>query len=110
LAVDRVPAQPRGARFVCAEVAEFLADRPPADLVVVNPPRRGLSDAVLRALLDDPPRRLFYVSCMPETLARDLARLQSAYSVERVRPYDLLPHTPHVELLVELMRLDRSAG
>jgi len=99
VAVDREPASPRGARFVCADAAKFLEGAPPADLVVVNPPRRGLGDAVCQQLLKNSYARLFYVSCMPETFARDLERLRSRFDVEFVRPYDLLPQTPHVELL-----------
>ena len=52
--------------------------------------------------IDLHPARLIYVSCMPETLARDLERLDKAFTLVRVRPYDLLPQTPHVEILAEL--------
>jgi 23S rRNA (uracil1939-C5)-methyltransferase len=48
--------------------------------------------------------RLFYVSCMPESFARDVARLAGAYDLVDVRPYDLLPQTPHVELVGRLER------
>jgi 23S rRNA (uracil1939-C5)-methyltransferase len=101
-AVDRVAAEPRGARFVCADVAEFLAGVSAADLAVVNPPRKGLGEAVSRALCRLRSARLFYVSCMPETLQHDLHRLGSVYTVTRIRPYDLLPQTAHVEVLAEM--------
>jgi 23S rRNA (uracil747-C5)-methyltransferase len=104
VAVDRVPAAPRGVRFVRADVGDFLTQRPPADLVVVNPPRRGLGDSVCRALVAGGYRRLLYVSCMPESLARDMARLADFYQIGDVRPFDLLPQTPHVEILVTLER------
>jgi 23S rRNA (uracil1939-C5)-methyltransferase len=78
----------------------------PADVVVVNPPRGGLHARVpelldAAALSDRAPRALFYVSCNPATLARDLARLP-AWSLVRVTPYDMFPQTAHVETVCEL--------
>lgn len=79
-------------------------DRAP-DLVVMDPPRTGLTmDALSRVLALDAPR-LLYVSCEPATLARDLKRFaQSGYAVHRVAGFDMFPHTAHVETVVELQR------
>jgi 23S rRNA (uracil1939-C5)-methyltransferase len=87
------------ARF---EVGDAAARPLAADVVVLNPPRKGCSPALLRNL---DARRVLYVSCNPETLARDLAVLTArGFSVESVRAYDMLPQTPHVEVLAVLMR------
>lgn len=104
VAVDRVPAEPRGARFVKADVADFLAEASHAQVVVANPPRKGLGEAVCRSLARTATARLVYVSCVPESFARDWRRLESLFSLERVRPYDLLPQTPHVEMVALLRR------
>lgn len=75
------------------------------DVVVVNPPRRGLSAEGRRTVLALAPRRLVYVSCGPETLAQDLAALSGAgYRVEDVQPFDLMPGTSQIETVVALRR------
>ena len=81
-------------------IAEFL----PADLVVVNPPRAGLSRPVTEELVSQSAERLAYVSCDPATLARDLARLQAAWRVEEVQSFDAFPQTAHVETIAWLNR------
>ncbi len=74
------------------------------DAVVVDPPRAGLHAKAVEALLTLRCPRLIYVSCNPEALARDLAKLGEAYAVERVELVDLFPHTEHVETAVLLKR------
>ncbi len=74
-----------------------------ADLVVVNPPRRGLGPALARRLEDSGARHVLYSSCNPETLARDLGDLAS-YRPVRGRLLDMFPQTPHAEVLVLLER------
>lgn len=77
----------------------------PADVVVVDPPRAGLSDEVVALLKDKRPARIVYVSCDPTTWARDVARLVAdGYRLSLVRPYDLYPFTHHVEVLSVLER------
>jgi 23S rRNA (uracil747-C5)-methyltransferase len=76
------------------------ADAP--ELVVVNPPRRGIGDLAAR-LEASAVRRLVYSSCNPVTLARDLAAMPSLRPV-RGRVFDMFPHTAHAEVLVELER------
>jgi 23S rRNA (uracil1939-C5)-methyltransferase len=88
------------ARFVAGDAAAALAAIPRADLVVVNPPRKGCAPAVLAELVRLAPRRIAYLSCDPDTLARDLAALVArGRRVTHVVPYDMLPHTPHIESL-----------
>ena len=76
----------------------------PADLVILNPPRSGVTEDVTKCLAEKGPATILYVSCDPATLARDVARLADAYSVGSVRAFDLFPQTPHVEVLVALKR------
>ena len=96
-------------RFICADATKFLSARAVGhvrtDVVTVDPPRKGLSREVTRAILELKPRRLVYVSCAPRTLARDLALLVAGgYQLRAVTPFDLMPHTPHVEALAVLDR------
>ena len=68
------------------------------DVLVVDPPRAGLSQKVVRRIIEAGPRRLVYVSCNPTTLAPNAAQLTEAgYTLKRVRPVDMFPQTPHIE-------------
>jgi 23S rRNA (uracil1939-C5)-methyltransferase len=87
-------------RVVTGDAAGCLADISDADFVVLNPPRKGCGLDVLAAIMRLRPQWLAYLSCDPRTLARDLAVLVAAGAqVEKVTPYDMMPHTPHVETL-----------
>ncbi len=95
---------PAGSRVITSSVERALADALPADLVVVNPPRAGLTPDVINALQD--PRtyladHVIYVSCNPATLARDLKRMDK-YRVTSVRGFDMFPQTAHVETVCSL--------
>jgi 23S rRNA (uracil1939-C5)-methyltransferase len=93
------------ARFVAGDAAAALAAVERADLVVVNPPRKGCAPAVLDGIARLAPRAIGYLSCDPDTLARDLAVLAArGFHIESVTPFDMLPHTPHVEALALLRR------
>jgi 23S rRNA (uracil1939-C5)-methyltransferase len=75
------------------------------DVVVVDPPRAGLSKKVVRRVIECGARRIVYVSCNPTTLAPNAAQLVAAgYRLRRVRPVDMFPHTPHVECVAVLER------
>ena len=74
----------------------------PADGIIANPPRSGLDPRALEALVSRPARRLVYVSCDPATLARDLGRLNPAYQVRQIQPFDMFPQTAHVETIAVL--------
>ena len=77
------------------------------DVVVVDPPRAGCTEIVLRTFANMKPRRIVYVSCNPATLARDLAILKDlGYITQEVQPVDLFPQTSHVECLSKLVRSD----
>jgi 23S rRNA (uracil1939-C5)-methyltransferase len=81
------------------------AGRP--DVLVVDPPRSGLSQKVVRRIIEAAPRRIVYVSCNPTTLAPNAAQLVSdgGYRLRRVRPVDMFPQTPHIECVALLERL-----
>ncbi len=73
------------------------------DVVVVDPPRAGLHPRVIERIAELTPARVVYVSCNPATLARDLAHFaRHGYGTSRVRPFDMFPHTPHVECVARL--------
>ena len=78
-----------------------VTERP--DLLVVNPPRRGIGEQLAARIEASGVRRMLYSSCNPRTLAADLARLPSMRAV-RSRLFDMFPHTDHAEVLVELVR------
>jgi 23S rRNA (uracil1939-C5)-methyltransferase len=85
---------------VTGDAAHCLADIRAADFVVLNPPRKGCGADVLAVVARLRPQVLAYLSCDPRTLARDLAALVVAGAqVVKVIPFDMMPHTPHVETL-----------
>jgi len=77
-----------------------------ADIIVVDPPRAGLAENVVRQLSEQPARSIAYVSCDPATLARDIARFEGVgtYRAARITPVDLFPQTFHVETVIILQR------
>lgn len=79
-----------------------------ADVIVVDPPRKGCDEALLNTMMQMQPERIVYVSCDSATLARDLKYLcERGYEVQRVRPVDQFPMTVHVESVVCLKRSEK---
>ena len=77
---------------------QYEANRVYADIIVVDPPRKGCDETLLRTMVDIQPDRIVYVSCDSATLARDLKYLcEHGYELKKVRPVDQFPHTTHVE-------------
>jgi 23S rRNA (uracil1939-C5)-methyltransferase len=93
------------ARVVAGEAGAAAAIAEGTGVVIVDPPRKGLDDAVVSALLEYRPPKLLYVSCDADSLARDVARLtgSGAWRVRSLTPYALFPFTDHVETLAELV-------
>jgi len=94
--------------YVCGDVSRVKDQIAPMDVMVVDPPRAGLSSPVIEWIgMESKPRQLVYVSCSESTLIRDLqALLSMGYQVSDVTPVDLFPHTPHLELVTHLHRVD----
>jgi 23S rRNA (uracil1939-C5)-methyltransferase len=89
-------------RLAMRELVE-RAGRP--DVCVIDPPRPGLSQKVVRRIIEAAPRRIVYVSCNPTTLAPNAAQLvEAGWRLERVRPVDMFPQTPHIECVALLTR------
>ncbi|HZV11983.1 MAG TPA: methyltransferase domain-containing protein, partial [Candidatus Kapabacteria bacterium] len=97
--------------FICGDVRETLlkeesdishSNRP--DCILVDPPRTGLHPDVVKELLNVAPDRIVYVSCNPATQARDLKILAEKYTVEKVQPVDMFPHTYHIEAVAKLVK------
>ncbi|MBI5106469.1 MAG: 23S rRNA (uracil(1939)-C(5))-methyltransferase RlmD [Solirubrobacterales bacterium] len=99
----------RNAHFFAGDVRLAMRDlvekagRP--DVVVVDPPRAGLSQKVVRRILEASPKRIVYVSCNPTTLAPNAAQVvEAGYVLRRVRPVDMFPQTHHIECVALLER------
>ena len=76
------------------------------DVIILDPPRAGVHEDVIKAIREAHPKRIVYVSCNPATQARDLALLSDLYAVTDVQPVDMFPHTHHVENVVKLTICD----
>lgn len=83
------------------DVLPQMAKEVKADIVILDPPRKGCDPALLEAVILTAPKRIVYVSCNPATLARDLKLLEErGYETKEVQPVDMFPHTSHVECVV----------
>lgn len=93
------------AAYAAMDAADYFAAAGKFDAVLLDPPRAGLSDAMVDLLLNKKPKKILYISCNPATLARDLARLTAKdYETDGITPVDLFPKTGHVEAVVLLSR------
>ena len=92
--------------FICGDSGKILKknDYKDIDIVIVDPPRMGLSDLSIDELLRINSNKIIYTSCDPVTLARDLKRLSIKYNVLELTPVDMFPHTYHVECVCLLER------
>lgn len=87
------------------EVVPKLIQKEKADVVILDPPRKGCDQALIETILEIKPKKVVYISCNPATLARDLALLQG-YEVKKAIPFDMFPKTPHVECVVLMSRVE----
>jgi 23S rRNA (uracil-5-)-methyltransferase RumA len=94
--------------FFASDVRKFLNSQSAfykdIDVLIINPPRSGLSNKIVRAILRLNPKTIFYSSCNPTSLFTNLKDLLSAYKIEFIEPFDFFPHTPHVECLAVLRK------
>lgn len=87
---------------------ELFAAGKTADVVFVDPPRKGCDETLLKSLVEMSPKRIVYISCNPSTLARDLKYLTAnSYTVEAVQPVDMFPYTAHLECVVLMSRVEK---
>ncbi len=93
--------------WITARVEDVLPGHNPSpDVVIIDPPRRGLQLEVIDALIASSARRVIYVSCDPATLARDLRRLvDGGFALVEVQSIDMFPHTQHIECVATLDRV-----
>ncbi len=96
-------------RFVHADAGKFMTEmaerREKADVVIMDPPRTGSDEAFLSSVIRLAPKKVVYVSCGPDTLARDLKYLTAhGYQVRECTPFDCFPMTSHIECITQLVR------
>lgn len=89
--------------FYCRPVELALSYFENADVIILNPPRKGCEEKFLKKLLLSSPKKIIYISCHPETLARDLSICHDiGYQIKTVQPVDMFPQTMHIETIVSL--------
>ena len=94
--------------FVAMDATKFVNDtNEEFDVLVVDPPRKGLSEQGIKDIITIAPKRMVYVSCNPDTLARDLKLLSSTFNIELIQPLDMFPQTTHVETVVLITRVEK---
>ncbi len=95
-------------RFFAADTVKFIRNaiskQEKFDVVFIDPPRAGCNKEFLSKLMTLAPKKIVYISCNPETLARDLSYLRGKYKVRRIVPFDMFPFTNHVESVVLMSR------
>lgn len=82
--------------------ANFISNYGKPDVIITDPPRAGMHEDVIKVILNVLPKKIVYVSCNPSTQARDLALMESHYTIKKVMPVDMFPQTAHVENVVLL--------
>ncbi len=93
-------------RFILGDLRKSLPQvsaRP--DVMIIDPPRSGMHGDVVRQVLQMQPKRIVYVSCNPATMARDVGMMKESYSVLEVQPFDMFPHTHHIESVARMERV-----
>ena len=102
------------AQFIAGDVEKILDDlinkqKIIPDIVMVDPPRKGLDRKSVDNILRISPKRLVYISCNPATLVRDLSALEVLYDIKRLKPVDMFPFTSHVECVALMGRKDNES-
>jgi 23S rRNA (uracil1939-C5)-methyltransferase len=90
--------------FIAGDLKEEIKKNalPKPDLIILDPPRSGVHEKVLDEIINLAPERIIYVSCNPQTQARDLNILKDRYHILDIQPVDMFPHTMHIENVVHL--------
>ena len=95
----------KNVEFICDDAGRGLkkiAKKEKIDTLLVDPPRSGLDDTMMEAILSSTPQEIIYISCNPATLGKNIKQLKKKYDVLTVIPFDLFPQTPLIETLVKL--------
>ena len=82
----------------------FIEEHGRPEVMIIDPPRAGMHEDVVKVILNARPEVIVYVSCNPATQARDIALLDQGYIVTDIQPVDMFPHTHHVENVVRMVR------
>lgn len=90
--------------FICGKVEDYINKFKNNDLIIVDPPRKGLDQKTIDNILRISPKSIIYVSCDAVTLARDIRLLSNNYQLKEVTPFDMFPRTYHVECISVLER------
>ena len=95
------------AEYLAGDTEKLLTDlienrKIKPDVIVVDPPRKGLDNKTVENILKIKPNRVVYISCNPATLMRDLSKLESEYKIKEIQPVDMFPFTSHVECVAVL--------
>ena len=103
----------KNARFFAADATQWITEAAAAgqraDVIFMDPPREGSTPQFIESVARMAPKRVVYVSCNPETLARDLALLtKKGYRVESSTPVDMFPHSEHIEVVCALSRRHKA--
>lgn len=93
--------------FIAGDVEKVLSNlidnkKVIPDIIMVDPPRRGLDNTSVENIKKVSPKKLVYISCNPATLMRDLAKLEDIYEIKNIKPVDMFPYTSHVECVTAL--------
>lgn len=94
--------------FICDKVENRIDSFKDIDLIIVDPPRAGLDAKTRDYLKKINPKAIIYISCDPATLVRDLNKLETAYQVKYLKPFNMFPRTYHVECVSVLIRRDNN--
>ncbi len=97
------------AEFIAGDVEKVLTELIQTrsiipDIIMVDPPRKGLDNISIDNILKISPKRVIYISCNPATLMRDLAKLEERYEIVSIKPVDMFPFTSHVECVAVICR------
>ncbi len=93
-------------KFIVGDAAQKLATLSnDIDVLVIDPPRSGLSDEMIKTILNQSIKEIVYISCNPSTLAKNLNDLKAKYKIKQIQPFDLFTHTPLLETVVHLERI-----
>ena len=93
--------------FICGDTEKVVDDlinnkKIIPNVVMVDPPRKGLDDNTINNILKIRPKKFIYISCNPATLVRDLSKLEEIYQIKQIQPVDMFPYTSHIETVTVL--------